>query len=86
MAKKADVAAKKTNITLKLDAELLKAVRVLAAEQGTSVSALMTAKLQEAVKDKGEYEKAMRRAMALMRESTALGWQKPRSRDELHER
>jgi hypothetical protein len=80
--------AKKTNITLKLDADLVRAVRVLAAQKGTSISAFMTSKLEEAVrgKDNDEYEKAMRRAMALMRESSGLGWQKPKSRDEMHER
>jgi predicted DNA binding CopG/RHH family protein len=33
--------SKKTNITLKLDAELLKAVKVVAAQRGTSISALL---------------------------------------------
>jgi hypothetical protein len=78
--------SKKANITLKLDVGLLRAVKVLAAQQGTSVSALMTAKLEEAVKKNDDYEKAMKRSMAIMREGWNLGWKKPRSRDELHER
>lgn len=78
--------AKKTNITLKLDADLLQAVKVVAAQEGTSVSALMTAKLEEVVKEKEEYEKAMKRAIARMKKGWNLGWQKPKSRDELHER
>jgi len=78
--------AKKTNITLKLDADLLQAVKVVAAQEGTSVSALMTAKLEEVVKEKEEYEKAMKRAIARMKKGWNLGWQKPKSRDQLHER
>ncbi len=78
--------AKKTNITLKLDADLLQAAKVLAAKKGTSVSALVTLKLEEAVKEEDEYQQAMKRALELMKNSTALGWQKPKSRDELHER
>jgi predicted transcriptional regulator len=78
--------ARKSNITLKLDSDLLRRVKILAAQQGTSISAIVAAKLEEAVKDKDEYEKAMKRSLAIMREGWNLGWQKPRSRDELHER
>ena len=78
--------AKKTNITLKLDADLLRAVKVAAAEKGTSISAVMTEKLEEFVKEKDDYERAMKRAIARMKKGWALGWQKPKSRDELHER
>ncbi|HKN25934.1 MAG TPA: DUF6364 family protein [Candidatus Acidoferrum sp.] len=78
--------SKKTNITLKLDAELLRRVKVLAAERGTSVSAILATQLKEFVtKDEG-YEEAMKRAISLMKASTGAGWQKPKSRDELHER
>jgi len=78
--------SKKTNITLKLDAELLKAVKVVAAQRGTSISALLTSKLEEEVKQNDEYEKAMKRSIARMKEGWNLGWQKPKSRDDLHER
>jgi predicted transcriptional regulator len=78
--------SKKTNITLKLDADLLKAVKVLAAQRGTSISALLASKLEEEVKQNDEYEKAMKRSIARMKEGWNLGWQKPKSRDELHER
>jgi hypothetical protein len=77
---------KKTNITLKLDADLLQRVKVLAAQRGTSVSALLSDKLEEVVAQDDGYEAAKRRAKALMREGWNLGFKKPRSRDELHER
>ena len=37
----------KTNITLKLDATLLHEIRMLAAEEGTSISALLAAPLSK---------------------------------------
>jgi hypothetical protein len=80
------VAPKKTNITLKLDASLVRAIKVIAAKRGISVSALLAGKLEEEVQRSGEYEQAMKRAFALMKGSSAYGWQKPKSRDELHER
>ncbi len=76
----------KSNITLKLDADLLRRVKVLAAQTGTSVSAMLTTKLEEVVTKDEEYEEAKNRAKALMRESAGSGWRKPKSRDELHER
>lgn len=86
MPKKNNIASKKTNITLKLDVELLRAVKVIAAERGTSVSALLAEKLAELTTKDEEYEKAMKRAIARMENGWDLGWQKPKSRDELHER
>ena len=80
------VAVKKTNITLKLDASLVKAIKIIAAKKGISVSALMAHKLEEEVQKNGDYEQAMKRALALMKENSAFGWRKPKSRDELHER
>ena len=77
---------KKTNITLKLDAGLVRAIKVIAAVQGISVSALMARKLEEEVRQNGSYDQAMKRALALMKEGSGSGWQKPKSRDELHER
>ncbi len=76
----------KSNITLKLDRDLLREVRILAAEKNTSISALLTVHLQEIVKNRGGYEEAKGRAIARMRKGWNLGWQKPKSRDELHER
>ena len=76
----------KTNITLKVDDELLKEARVMAAEQGTSVSALVAEKLEAMVRERKAFERARRRAIARLRSGIALGWTPPRSRDELHAR
>jgi hypothetical protein len=76
----------KTNITLKLDADLLREVRILAAEEGTSISALLAARLQKMVEERRAYDRAKRRALARLREGFDLHFKRPRSRDELHER
>jgi hypothetical protein len=86
MPKKATTSSKKTNITLKLDTELLQVIKVVAAKRRTSVSALLTEKLEEIGRNDEEYDKAMKHSIALMNEGWKLGWKKPKSRDELHER
>ena len=78
--------SRKTNITLKLDTELLREVKVVAAKRGTSVSALLAEKLADIVKQEDSYRESMKRSIALMNEGWKLGWKKPKSRDELHER
>lgn len=76
----------KSNITLKLDSALLREAKVLAAEEGTSISALLTARLEQVVRERKTYDRARRRAVARLREGMNLRWTPPRSRDELHER
>ncbi len=76
----------KTNITLKLDAALLREVRILAAEQDTSISALLAARLEEMVRQRKTYDRARKRSLARLREGLDMHWTPPRSRDELHER
>jgi hypothetical protein len=76
----------KTNITLKVDSALLREAKILAVEQGTSLSAMVTAKLEQAVREKKGYEEAKRRAIARMRNARNLGFTPPKSRDELYKR
>lgn len=76
----------KTNITLKLDSNLLRQAKVLAAQAGTSISAMLTAQLEHLVRQRRDYERARKRALARLRQGMNLGWTAPRSRDELHER
>ena len=76
----------KTNITLKLDADLLRQAKILAAERGTSLSALLAERLAQAVREKKDYDRARRRALHHLRNASDLGWTPPASRDELHER
>ena len=76
----------KTNITLKLDKTLLREVKILAAEKDSSISKLLTEKLEEIVRERKGYEAARKRAIERMRNAKDLGLTPPASRDELHER
>jgi hypothetical protein len=76
----------KTNITLKLDTALLREAKILAAENGTSISALVTSRLEQIVRERKTFSRARRRALSRLREGMDLHWSPPRSRDELHER
>jgi hypothetical protein len=76
----------KTNITLKLDSSLLRAAKILAAEDGTSISAMLAARLEQIVRERKTYRRARRRALSRLREGMNLHWTPAQSRDELHER
>ena len=76
----------KTNITLKLDSDLLREAKVLAAEDGTSISAMLAARLEQIVRERKSYDRARKRALARLRDGMNLDWTPPTSRDELHER
>ncbi len=76
----------KTNVTLKLDSEILLQARIIAAEEGSSISGLLASKLQELVRQRKSYARSKSRALARLRNCTDHGWVRPASRDELHER
>jgi hypothetical protein len=76
----------KANITLKLDSDLLKQVRIMAAEQDTSVSAMLSAQLEKILRERKGYDRAKRRALSRLRRGWNLNWMPAKSRDELHER
>ncbi len=76
----------KTNVTLRIDAELAREAKVLAAQMGTSLSRLMAEQLEELTRRDREYEAAKRRALARLETGFDLGWTPPASRGELYER
>jgi hypothetical protein len=76
----------KTNVTLKLDADLLKEARVVAAEEGRSISGLLTDRLEAIVRERKAFDHARRRALARLRDGLDLQWTPAASRDQLHER
>lgn len=76
----------KTNVTLKIESDLLREARILAAEQNTSISALLADQLEQAIQQRRGYDRARRRALARLRKASELRWTPPSSRDELHER
>jgi hypothetical protein len=86
MKSKQSTPKQKANVTLKLDRDLLREVRILAAEKDTSISALLTVHLREIVRNRGGDEAAKRRVLARMRKGYNLGFTPLRSRDELYDR
>jgi predicted transcriptional regulator len=76
----------KSNITLKLDDELLREARILAAEEDSSISAMLATKLEQLVRDRQTFQRARKRALARLRKGMDLRWTPARSRDEIHER
>ena len=79
-------AARKHNITVAIDRDLLKRARGLAAKRGCSVSALLAGELRELVASDQEYEAAQRRASGLMSSGLSLGGARVVDRDAIHER
>ena len=75
----------KTNITLKIDTDLLKKVKILAAQRESSITALITDLLEEKLEKDLDYEQAKQRALARLEKGYDLGSQ-PVPRAELHER
>jgi len=76
----------KTNITLSLDADILREARVLAAEEGRSISALLADRLEAMIRERKAFDRARKRALARLREGIDLRWAPPNSRHELYER
>ena len=76
----------KTTITIRIDASLLREVRALAAEERTSVSALLAAHLSRIVVQRKTYRRARKRAIARLHRGLDLRYTPPGSRGELHAR
>ena len=78
----------KQNLTLALPVDTVRRLKVLAAERGTSISRMLTERLDEILNREDDYERARRRILADLDRGWDLGtngritW----SRDELHER
>jgi len=64
----------------------LREARILAAMEGSSISALLAKSLEQEVRKRKRYEQARGSALAMLKTGFHLGWTPPHSRDELHER
>ncbi len=73
------------NLTIRLPIAVLRKARIVAAKRGTSISALVSEKIEEIAGDEDAYEAAKRRAVRLLDRGFHLGG-KPASRDALHDR
>lgn len=80
--------SKRQNVTLSVPRDLLKEARIVAAQRGTSLSALMVEGLKRAVRDEERFEQAGRRIKRRLRRGFDLGTEGRAlpGRHELHER
>ncbi len=76
----------KQNITLRIDKDLIKKSKIIAAKRETSVSKLLSQELEKLTQHAEQYEFAKRKAIANLRAGFHLGGKISISRDELHER
>jgi hypothetical protein len=74
------------NITLSFDDEILREARILAAQQGLSVSAFLRRELSRLVEDQRGFLKARDAALRRLAHGTSLGGGALLARDELHDR
>jgi predicted transcriptional regulator len=74
------------NITLSLPKSVLRRIKILAARRQSSVSRLLTQAAEDMLAEETEYEAARKRQTRLMEKGFNLGFRKPTSRDELHDR
>ncbi len=82
------MAAAHQNITLRLPVDLLRRIKRLAAEQGSSVSAMLVEALRDLDQRDRRYEAAKRQALYHLRHPLDLGTggSPPCRREELHQR
>jgi hypothetical protein len=75
----------KTNLTISVEKDLLRSMKIIAAKEDTSVTGLLTEMMEARAKRDDDYGRAKKRAIARMNEGWDLHF-KPIPRDELHER
>lgn len=62
------------NLTLRIDENHLRELRVLAAQDGMSVNSLMNRQIQKLIRDRKGYHAARHRALDRLKRGMALGW------------
>ena len=73
-----------SNITIRIEAELAREAKILAARREVSLSRLVAECLEKAVRDDHAFAAARRRALRRLRTGYDLHWQAPRDRGELY--
>jgi hypothetical protein len=61
------------NLTIKLPVDTIRRAKIIAAERGTSISALVAEKIEEAIGEDAEYQAARRRAVQWLEQGWHLG-------------
>ena len=74
------------NLTVRLDRETIRSARILAAQQGTSISRLVARTIAQLVEQEQAYTGARERALAILDRGLRLGGRIRATREQLHER
>jgi hypothetical protein len=67
------IGVKTQNVTLKLPAETIRKAKIVAAERGASISALVAARIEDLIGEAAKYQAARRRALAWLAQGWHLG-------------
>jgi hypothetical protein len=86
ISRNGDLSEEKQNITLRLSKGTIQKARVLAAKQSTSISGLLTRRIEELAEGDHEYEQAMERIRTRLEKGFSMGDLPKFDRDALHER
>jgi predicted transcriptional regulator len=78
--------AEKRNLTVQLDAEIIRKARILAAQRSTSVSRLVAEQIERLTADEDEYQTACRQALADLETGFHLGGPPYPEREDLYDR
>jgi hypothetical protein len=76
----------KQNITLSLEKDLLRKVRLLSSRKSISVSKLLSNELERLVAESERYAQAKRSALSALKKGFHMGGTITATRDELHDR
>lgn len=78
--------AGRRNVTVQLDAAVIRQAKVLAAERSVSLSRLLAQEIERGVGEAAAYEAARREAQAILEEGVHLGGRPLPTREALHVR
>ena len=76
----------KQNITLAIEKEILRKGKLIAAQNDTSISKMLSDKLKQIIDKEEQYEAAKRRALHTLKKGFHLGGNKTWRREDLYER
>jgi len=76
----------KQNVTVSLPEEIIRKARILAAQRSTSISGLLAEQIEKLVGEEDDYERAKRRALALLDKGFHMGGKITATRESLHDR
>jgi hypothetical protein len=76
----------KQNITISLDKEMIRAGKMIAAQQGTSLNRMLCLELERIIRNVRQYDMAKQKAIAAMKTGFNSGMDRYPARDVLHER